>query len=160
MRLAVSSGADNVRLSSTYSDEGMARFDGLDVGRIVEASRVAEQIGADAGVEVHNLLPTRLQETERKTQDYPRCFAKDMLCVVEGSGRVYTCCTFTGSDKGIQGNYLQHPLGFRGVWQDADGFRRGLDPRTYCQVACLYEQRNRRMAEIVNGGDMLHKEFV
>ncbi len=160
VRIAADSGADNVRLASTYSDDGMARFDGLDVARIIESSRIAENIGRERGITVHNLLPKRLNETERAFQDYPRCYAKDMLCVVEGEGKVYTCCTFTGSDKGLQGNFLTHPEGFYGVWRDADGFRRGLDPRTYCQIACLYEERNKRMAKIVEADTMLHKEFV
>lgn len=167
VRMARDHGADNVRLSSTYSDQHLAYFADHDALR--RASDESERAAADfdaPGFRVHNLIPSRLWETEHPTQDYDRCPTKDVLCVVEGEGNVFTCCTFTGSRKGRQGNVLTHPRGFAGVWEDAAEFRRGIVARDYCRNACLYRDRNLAMNALIDAPTMppvqahVHREFA
>jgi molybdenum cofactor biosynthesis enzyme MoaA len=167
VRMARDHGADNVRLSSTFSDKQLAYF-GPDVD-LKAASAASEQAKADfedATFKVHNQIPRRLWETEHPAQDYERCTTKDLLCVVEGEGRVYTCCTFTGSKKGLMGNFLQHPRGFRGVWEDNAEWRKSFNAKEYCKVACLYRERNLAMIDLIAAPTMpepvtmSHQEFV
>lgn len=165
--MAKDHGADNVRLSATFSDQHLSYFqDGVDLKAASDASEQAVADFQDENFKVYNQIPRRLWETEHPVQDYPRCVAKDLMCVVEGEGRVYTCCTFTGSKKGLMGNFLEHPRGFRGVWEDALEFRRTMDPRKYCTVPCLYRERNLASIELIESPTMppaqehLHKNFV
>lgn len=150
VKMAKEHGADNVRLSSTFSDQQLAYF-GPEVD-LKTASAESERAAADfqdSTFKVHNQIPRRLWETEHPTQDYERCTTKDVLCVVEGEGKVYTCCTFTGSNKGLMGNILTHPKGFRGVWEDNAAWRKSFNAKQYCTVACLYRDRNLAMIDLI-----------
>lgn len=164
--LAKSNGADNVRLSLTYSDRGEKYFD--NIRKVEKALDEAERAKADfesAEFKVHNLTRTRWEETLMPFQDYHTCPIAQVLCVVEGEGKVYTCCTFTGSKKGNQGVFWEHPDGFRGLWEEKESFRRKLYPRNYCQNACLYEQRNKAIIKMMEEGAprglvTMHQEFI
>lgn len=168
VRMARESGADNVRLSSTFSDQGMGYFgDPVAVERAIGASiRAFEDFHDDETFRVHNLLPWRHLENLETSQDYPICPTAQVLCVVEGSGKVYTCCTFTGSDRGCYGNILEHPGGFKGIWKAAHEWRRSIDPRQMCQVSCMYRERNLNMIELIDAPEMppsqehIHEAFI
>ena len=165
--LAREHGADNVRLSATYSDRHLGFFTDLDAIRRAEEESLAVEADFNTrDFRVHNLIPPRLWEIEHPAQDYRRCATKDVLCVVEGEGKVFTCCTFTGSPKGMQGNILEHPRGFRGIWEDNAEWRRSFDASIYCDVTCLYRDRNLAMNELIDAPTMtpaqdhVHSEFI
>jgi len=164
---AKSSGADNVRLSVTFSSKGPAFFEDVDaLRRAIDESREAEALFDSPDFRVHNLIPVRAWETEHPAQDYDRCVTQEVLCVVEGEGNVYTCCTFAGSDKGRHGNIRDHPRGFRGVWEDSADWRAKLVARRYCKVTCLYRERNLASLQLIGsceepeGGRWIHRGFV
>jgi radical SAM protein with 4Fe4S-binding SPASM domain len=168
-------GIDNVRLSSTFSDMGLDFFGDR---QIIETEYAADKAteefhlkdghnGKGPNFQVHNFISTRLLESAAPHQDYERCHTKDLLCVVEGSGNVYPCCTFTGSGKHVYGNFLSHPRGFKGVWEDTQDLRQQWDARTKCKVSCLYRERNLAMIDLLDeptprptNGDVIHPEFI
>lgn len=165
--MAKEHGADNVRLSATFSDKHMSYFwPSVDLKAAEEASIRAQEDFEDDGFTVYNQIPRRLSEIEHPAQDYDRCATKDLLCVVEGEGKVYTCCTFTGSNKGLYGNFLTHPRGFRGVWEDNAEWRRKFNARDYCRVSCLYRERNLAMIDLIAAPTMppkqdhIHESFI
>ena len=167
VKLAKESGADNVRLSSTFSDQHMDYFkDKEAVDRAVTDSGLAQVFYGCKDFTVHNFIPTRLAETDHPHQDYRRCPTKDLLCVVEGTGKVYTCCTFTGSLSGLYGKFTEHPQGFRGLWADHSAYRKQWDSREMCKVSCLYRDRNMAMNTLIDGDEasspdgVIHKEFI
>lgn len=155
VRMARDSGADNVRLSVTFSDQHKDYFkDHAAVEDAIQASIRAKHDFEDATFKVHNLIPGRWNEVLHPAQDYRRCPTKDLLCVVEGEGKVYTCCTFTGSLSGLYGKFTEHPKGFRGLWEDHAEWRRGMDASQYCQVTCLYRDRNLAMNALIDAPTM------
>ena len=164
---AKAAGADNVRLSSTFSDQHEDFFKHPDAMRdAVSESLQAVVDYQDENFTVHNLIPDRNRDIMHPYQDYRRCPTKDLLCVVEGEGRVYTCCTFTGSLSGLYGNYLEHPEGFKGLWEENATRRREWDSREECRVSCLYRDRNVAMNRLIDSGEtttrsgVLHREFI
>lgn len=167
VKMARDLGADNVRLSSTFSDQNLDYFK---VGNeklkaAVDASIKAKEDFETETFKVHNLIPTRVWETEHHEQDYVRCGVKDFLCVVEGECKVYTCCTFTGSLQGCYGKFTEHAGGFKGLWNDYTGWRKKFDASKYCKVSCLYRQRNLSIIKLVESenlttGSSIHKEFI
>lgn len=153
-------GADNARLSVTFSDAGLDYFN--DQRALMNAVEVAQRVTAeysDDRFTVHNMIPERFDELAEQRQDYKRCPTKDVLCVVEGTGKVYTCCTLTGSLSGLYGNFIEHPGGFRGLWEENEERRQAWDSRIECPVACLYRQRNEAMNALIDN-PWVHKEFV
>lgn len=160
VQMAKHSGADNVRLSLTFADSHLNYFkDQSALEEAVRASKDAVDNFSDETFHVHNLIPDRYHEQVHHRQNYKRCPTKDVLCVVEGEGKVYSCCTFTGSKKGLWGNFMEHPRGFKGVWEDAAERRKNWNSRVECQVACLYRDRNLAMNELIDNPP-IHTEFV
>jgi molybdenum cofactor biosynthesis enzyme MoaA len=160
--MARDTGADNVRLSMTFSDRHLDFFDDRDalVDAVSESLRAVQDLESPT-FRIHNLLPVRYAEQHEPAQDYKRCPTKDVLCVIEGSGNVYSCCTFTGTKKGLWGNIIDDPDGFRGVWGASADRRRSWDARVECQVACLYRQRNLAMNDLVDSHvPITHREFI
>lgn len=164
---AKGSGADNVRLSMTFSDKHLDFFtDKAALHAAVTASETAKASFEDSHFKVHNLIPARFWEQQYPHQDYNHCVTKDLLCVVEGEGKVYTCCTFTGTLSGLYGKFTEHAGGFRGLWEEKDEWRRNFDAREECQCACLYRDRNLAMIDMIKSGAVgdegshLHHEFI
>lgn len=154
VEMAKDAGADNVRISCTFSDQQLDYFkDKRALRRAIDAAAQAKVDLEDDRFVVHNQVPDRMQEIRYPTQEYDRCPLKDLLCVVEGEGKVYTCCTFTGSLSGLYGKFTEHPNGFRGLWEEKQGFRDGLVPRDYCRVACCYRKRNLAMIDLIESDD-------
>ena len=163
---ASESGADNVRLSVTFSDDGAAFFEDQDAlaCAVADSERAVADFATD-DFRVNNLIPQRHWEVHHPEQDYGPCYTKDLLCVVEGECKVYTCCTFTGSLQGLYGKFTEHPGGFRGLWESSTAWRRTFDASEYCKCACLYRDRNLQMIALVKTDvepehDGLHREFI
>jgi len=157
--LAKNLGADNVRLSLTFSDKHMDHFqDHLKLRTGIDSAERAEKELSDETFCVFNLIPERCSNLLDASNHYPKCYTKDVLCVVEGEGNVYTCCTFTGSGKGKLGNVLTDEDGFRGIWKRSQSFRLRLDPSSYCNVTCLYKKRNLEMIQLVDHEVESHAE--
>ena len=153
------SSADNVRLSLVLSDRGVGYFDDRDaLIECVKGSTRAHKDFDSPGFRIHNLIPKRAEDAEERFQNYARCATKDFLCVVEGAGRVYTCCTFTGSTLGYQGNIKKG--GFKDLWARTAKFRDGLIPSDYCNTPCLYRDRNLAVMRMMGELPVLHKEFI
>ncbi len=162
-------GVDNIRLSMTFSDKHMAFF--TDQSRVIEGIALADKAArelSDDKFQVINLIPERCNNIVDHTNDYPYCYTKDILCVIEGEGNVYTCCTFTGSKKGKLGNFVEHKNGFEGIWEESFNLRRNLNPSKYCDVTCLYAKRNLEMIKIIENAnyippknvDAIHVNFI
>lgn len=166
-RLAREHGADNIRLSVTFSVRNRDYYtDHAAVEAAIEASKRAEADFSRDGFTVNNLMATRWAESLEPVQDYRRCPTKDVLCVVEGECKVFTCCTFTDSLDGCYGTFTEHPRGFKGLWQDFAGWRRNFNAAQSCKVACLYRERNMAMNALIDASELpesaecIHREFI
>jgi hypothetical protein len=98
----------------------------------------------------------RLQEASRPYQDYPYCYVKDLLCVVMGDCRVYTCCTLAATEAGLLGDLREK--GLPAIWRETEAYRRDFDPRERCRTICLYEGRNLAMQRLA--APCLHGAFI
>jgi molybdenum cofactor biosynthesis enzyme MoaA len=167
VKIARDSGADNVRLSSVFSDKQIDYYkDKAAVDRAVADSVQAQADFDCPDFRVHNLIPTRVWEIQHPRQDYGRCPTKDLLCVVEGECKVFTCCTFTGSLYCCYGKFTDYPNGFKGLWDAWAWWRREFVASEYCKTACLYRDRNLAMNSLIEASDEppsqehVHKEFI
>ena len=89
-------------------------------------------------------------------QDYDYCPSKDIICVIEGEQRVFTCCTLTGDLRGLMGSIENKR--FKDLWNESQDFRKNFDVRANCTCCCLYEQRNKSMLEMMK--KPLHVNFI
>ncbi len=167
-RMAWNAGADNIRVALAFTPAGLDRFPD---GALREAGDQAQRAARDfAGLlQVNDLVSERANNIAAEVQDYRLCAAKEVLCVVGGDQKVYTCCTLAFNPKGLIGSIEKQS--FRSLWDSkAEWFARH-DARTICRVPCLYERRNKRalelmdmtpeaVAEIAAGDPGIHRNFI
>jgi radical SAM protein with 4Fe4S-binding SPASM domain len=140
-------GVNNVRIAVAFTSKGA---DLLDQEQKAEARRqldLANNLNCDE-FHVVDLFDERINNLRLSSdkQDYEYCGVKDLLCVIEGEGNVYTCCTLTGTSKGLIGNILTQPLD--NLWVHMSNWRKNFDPRKMCRCTCLYEKRNKVMLSL------------
>lgn len=154
-KMAYEAGADNMRISVAFTPEG----DGLLTPEQLEVAHQGAREAQGAfgeGLQVVDLIDERMANLSRTHQDYGYCGTKDVLCVIEGECNVYTCCTLTGDPRGLLGSIKDKP--FSEVWWGSQQARRDLNPCEVCTCACLYEERNRRMLDMMQAP--LHVNFI
>lgn len=148
--LAKEFGADNIRISAAFTPQHLDRFP---EGAIEEASRQAAEAKErleDDGFQVNNLFDERIGNLSSPTQDYDFCGTKEVLCVVGGDQKVYTCCTLAFNKKGLIGSIKNQS--FKDLWESEEKKRLFACHRAdrICNMECLYERRNKRMLELMS----------
>ena len=163
VELAGLHGADNIRISVRQGPGGNGYYK---PGVLEEAAQLAQEC-SEWGVQVVDLISERVRNNQAEIQDYPSCPSKDLLCVIGGDSKVYTCCTLAFNPAGLVGDLLKES--FSSIWFSEVTRRRmlALDPRQHCKVPCLYEKRNREMIAMLDGPpssdpppDHPHKAFI
>jgi MoaA/NifB/PqqE/SkfB family radical SAM enzyme len=174
VRLAKENGAHNVRVSAAFTEKYLEYYSLGSVGRgyndvIKEASVLAKEAKSlyeDDKFKVFNLFDERIDNIVEGKQDYDFCMSKEVVCVVGGDSRVYTCCSLAFNPRGLVGDVKEKS--FKDLWfsEENKKFFRRHDPRDICNVMCLYEQRNKNFIESRNAGLDLsdnppkHKNFI
>lgn len=159
-RLALDHGADNIRVTLAFSPHGLDLFDeGVLESARAQALSAARDFGPQ-GLDVHDLIQERSCNLASPRQDYDYCGMKDIRVVVGGDQNVYTCCSLAFNPKGLIGSIADTT--FRGLWESEPTKRwmRSHDPRQFCQVECLYEQRNKAILGMLEGARAPHGVFV
>jgi wyosine [tRNA(Phe)-imidazoG37] synthetase (radical SAM superfamily) len=143
-RLAKEVGADNVRIGLAFTPGGLQRFPEAMLSSVTgQIDQARTDFGCDA-FQINALFAERWANVALGAQDYQFCAAKEVICVVGGDQRVYSCCTFAFSPKGLIGSISAQS--FRDLWwsEETLGWFERHDARRICRVECLYEQRNKR----------------
>lgn len=147
-RLAWEHGADNVRVAVAFTPAHLSRFP---AGALEEAGAQAQRAAEDfkGRIQVNDLVSERASNIAAESQDYALCAAKEVLCVVGGDSRVYTCCTLAFTHAGMVGSIADRS--FRDLWESGEvrAMFAAHDARDVCRVPCLYERRNKRALELV-----------
>lgn len=168
-RLAWNAGADNVRVGVAFTPHNLERFP---AGAIREAGAQAQRAAHDfPGIQVNDLVSERTANIAGEVQDYTLCAAKEVICVVGGDSRVYTCCTLAFTHAGMVGSIAGRS--FRDLWESDEvrAMFAAHDAREVCKVPCLYERRNKRalelidmapesVAELAAGDPGIHRNFI
>jgi len=144
---AKDAGVNSVRISVAFTSKGADILDDaqqLEVRKQLDEAHKLE----DGNYHIADLYQERLNNLRdsAKQQDYDYCGTKDILCVVEGEGNVYTCCTLTGMKQGLIGNIKETSFGL--LWKQKACWRKNFNPRKMCKCMCLYEKRNQMMLEL------------
>jgi len=154
---AKDSGVDNVRISVAFTSKGADLLNQEEKAIAREQLHRCEELNCDQ-FQVVDLFDERINNLRfsANKQDYDYCGIKDLLCVIEGQGNVYTCCTLTGMKQGLIGNIMDMSLDE--LWGQKKKWREEFDPRKRCQCTCLYEKRNQVILGLRNPPD--HINFI
>jgi MoaA/NifB/PqqE/SkfB family radical SAM enzyme len=154
-KMAYEAGADNMRISVAFTPEADGVLTPEQVAVAHDGAREAQEHFGES-LQVVDLIDERIENLSRTTQDYSYCGTKDLLCVVEGECKVYTCCTLTGDPRGLMGDVRDRS--FRDLWEEMAPWRKRLNPCEVCTCACLYEERNKAMLSLMD--KPLHGNFI
>lgn len=150
--MAEQANVDNVRISLAFTPKGSNLLDESQYKHVENALELARQ---DFDVKIYDMVRERFNNcNHERTYDY--CATKDLLCVIEGAGNVYACCTLTGSKDGKWGNILHGS--FKELWDKSMLWRGKFNIHKHCKGPCLYDARNLVMEGIRNMPD--HLEFI
>jgi len=157
-KLAKEYGADNVRISTVFHPHDIEYFDGDVIAKSKDILDECKNLD-DTNFKVYNNFNDRINNIIKPYQDYNYCAMKDIVCVVGGNSKVYTCCTLAYNKKGEVGN-LQD-TSFRALWDSEERIKMysGFNPKVKCQIKCLHESKNRFINEILFNKP-LHTNFI
>lgn len=176
VRLAKENGAHNVRISAAFTEKFLDYYSLGKVGqstsdvikRASEDANEAIQLYQDENFKVFNLFDERIDNMVEAKQDYDFCMSKEVVCVIGGDSKVYTCCSLAFNPRGLVGDIKD--ISFKDLWysEKNNRFFSKHDPRKICNVMCLYETRNknflenrhRNPEEILQDTIPKHKNFI
>lgn len=144
-RLAKEFGADSIRVALALTPTHMERF----VLNVVDI--VSEQVSRACvdfpELQINNLVPER--SNNLLEQDYSFCSVKEIICVVGGDQKLYTCCMQAFNKAGLIGSIRDRS--FKEVWEsDAADMFSCHDASKICKIPCLYESRNKKILELLS----------
>lgn len=149
-RRAKSCGADNVRIAMAFTPQGLGRVPAEAVPEVIRQTQAARDDFEDDSFRINSLFTERCGNLEARAQDYEFCAAKEVLCVVGGDQRVYSCCSLAFNPLGLIGSIANQS--FKDLWwspETLEWFSKH-DARKVCRVECLYEQRNKRALALMD----------
>lgn len=173
IRLAKENGAHNIRIAAAFTEKGLDYYSLGSVGVKLEdmikktSNDIQEAIAKyqDENFKVFNLFDERIGNISEGVQDYNFCMAKEVVCVVGGDQKVYTCCSLAFHPNGLVGDISDKS--FEDLWFSESNrkFFFNHDPRKLCKISCLYEKRNKEFLEHRHSGLILpentkHKNFI
>lgn len=172
VRMMKEHGSHNVRISAAFTEKFLDFYSLGSVGsrdKVIETAKElaakAKQLYEDDKFKVYNLFDERIQNIEEKGQNYSYCMEKEVVCVIGGDEKVYTCCSWAFHPNGLIGDIKDKR--FKDLWfgEDTSKFFKQHDAKTICDIMCLYQLRNENFLEHRNSGLILpettrHKNFI
>lgn len=153
-KLAKQIGVHSVRISVAFTPKGSDILQKEEVESCKLLLNEAMKLNTE-NFQITNLFSERL-ENQSHIQDYDYCGTKDLLCVIEGEQKVYTCCSLTGDPHGLVGSIKDKS--FSQLWYEKSDWRKNFDVRKNCQCFCLYEKRNQTFLQLQNPPN--HLNFI
>ena len=155
-----------------FTPQGLSRFPNGAIESVIEQASRAKADFEDDDFKIHDLITSRVHNIQLQAQDYEYCGMKEVMVVV-GPNSAYTCCSLAFSSKGLIG-YFDENYTFEQLWWDPKTieFFAQHDARRICDIPCLYEQKNKRILDILqmsydqqitaeaSCSDCMHKSFV
>lgn len=148
-------GADNVRISAMFQNEGNDYFKDI-------LEQIKEQISmslnlSDDKFKVFNNFDSRYNDLEIGNPDYSFCPYMNVTTYIGGDQNVYTCCVNAYNEKGIIGSIKEKR--FKDLWdsQQKQNFFSEFDSKKCTR--CMFNEKNRFINELLRK-PTVHDDFV
>jgi MoaA/NifB/PqqE/SkfB family radical SAM enzyme len=156
VRRAAETGADYIRLSAMFSEDGGAVFT---EDERVEMERQRELIARGNWlIDVVDLAADRLGDLDQGAPDYEFCGAQHFTTYIGGDQCMYRCCTTAYTSHGKLVDLSETRL--RDWWytSEARAKLRDFDARS-CKL-CMFNAKNRGIAKLLDVAPPQHVNFV
>lgn len=175
VRMAKENGAHNIRISAAFTEKNLDYYKSSGFNSNTDFIKFCSHTAneskikyEDENFKVFNLFDERVDNMASSKQDYPFCMAKEVVCIIGGDSRVYTCCSLAFNHKGFVGDLSNRS--FKDLWfsPETKAFFSNHDPRTLCNIMCLYQTRNENYLkfkdkdpkEVLAGVKLKHVNFI
>lgn len=154
-RRAREDGADNIRISALFQNQGAEYFHAF-YDDASELCREAELLSTPS-FRVFNLFGDRLHDLHDAAPDYRECGYSKLTTYLGADQTAYTCCMNAYNEKGIIGTFREQS--FRDMWF-SEKTRQRLQGRDARQCPrCMYNAKNTTIAYATDPKP-LHVSFV
>lgn len=137
--LARDAGADNIRISAVFQDEGEGYFDSIYTEAKEQCVR-AKQLATER-FKVFDLFGERIEDLRQETPDYSFCGMQNFVTYIGGDLNVYRCCVLAYNEHGKIGSLQEQR--FRDLWESE---AKQLKFRTFDATGCprcMFNNKNR-----------------
>jgi MoaA/NifB/PqqE/SkfB family radical SAM enzyme len=140
---AFADGADNIRFSAVFQNEGTKYFDRFIAEATASCNRVVEKYRSTR-MKVFNLFLDRIGDLGHGPPDYTFCGFQQASTYIGADSNIYRCCVLAYSQRGMLGCILVRR--FADVWKSLDfsTFDAHGCPR------CMFNAKNRTIAYALN----------
>jgi len=147
IKIASEHGVDNVRISVAFTPKGADIITEDQVKSVTRQINKGKKEFESESFSIPGIFEERVDNLRLSpTQEYDFCGTKDILCVIEGSQNVYTCCSLAMMKEGMVGSVKNQR--FKDLWESKANWRKNFNVRKRCKVVCLYESKNMEMIKL------------
>lgn len=148
---AKDAGANNIRISAVFQNEGVDYFDQL-WGQIATELKRTRKL-QDVTFDVFDNFGERVYDLEQKSPSYERCGYQDFVTYIGGDLNVYRCCVLAYNERGIIGSLKEQR--FKDMWKNHSS--KGFDARGCPR--CMFNGKNETILYAIQT-DPPHVNFV
>ena len=154
-KLARAAGADNIRISAVFQDEGESYFRSF----YQEARRqcLSAQLLADDKFKVFNMFGDRVEDLHQQNPDYKLCGYQHFVTYIGGDLNVYRCCVLSYNEQGKIGSLLNQR--FRDLWLSEQKRQAFADFDARGCPKCMFNTKNRTILYAIEPAPR-HVNFV
>ncbi len=142
VRFARKDGADNIRISALFQNDGASYFDGV-YDAILAACAEASSMTTD-DFKVFNQFSNRLSDMETAQPHYTFCGYTKLTTYLGADYNAYACCNTAYSPQGILGSFKN--CSFRELWEKQETTQRLWSINASKCPRCMYNTKN----EVIN----------
>lgn len=148
-------GADNVRISAIFQNDGIGYFDSI-YEEILEQIAQAKTL-ADESFAIYDNFGSRHEDLELGNPDYNFCPYMNFTTYIGGDQQVYTCCVNAYNDRGKIGSIKDQT--FKELWDSANkkNFFSHFDAKK-CE-RCMFNNKNKFINNLLRK-PTVHDSFV
>lgn len=154
--LARTAGADNIRISAMFSNEG-AKVHQPYYEAARQLCHEAKNL-ARTGFQVFDRFGERLSDLEQQNPDYPKCWYQHFTSYIGADQNVYRCCVYSYNDRGLVGNLANQT--FTELWRNKGRQQEMLDFNARNCARCMFNGNNRLMDYVLREDEPPHANFV
>ena len=149
-KAAKESGADNIRLSAVFQDQGESYFDEFKDHAIL-LCKEAENLSTDK-FQVINLFNDRVDDLAQGRPKYKNCHISQLCTYIGADMNVYRCCVYAYNPLGLLGSIKDRS--FQDLWMDPKTQQslREFDARS-C-VRCMFNGKNRAIQTAIDSQEI------
>jgi len=139
-------GADNVRISAVFQDEGAEYFRKFYTG-IRNLCRKAKALENDT-FKVFDLFGDRVDDLQKQSPDYSYCGVQRLVCYIGADLNVYRCCVLAYNKHGLLGSIKDRTFGE--FWNDPETVAKLDEFDARDCVRCMFNAKNNTIAYAIN----------